>query len=437
MNFSVEWLQPRIQATVQALSEALTFTAPADKVLSAFFREWPKLGQRDRAFIAENYYGVIRHYRRLTVWAETTAPRRLLLAWFVTGCGWSVARLAPLLVADEAEWLAARKAAMAHYPWSDAERLSLPDWLWTRLSAAYGEEEARAIGAALLASAPLDLRVNTLKAKRDAVLERLRASGVDAAATPWSPWGIRLTDRIALPTHPLYRNGVVEVQDEGSQLVTRLVAPKRRQTVVDFCAGAGGKTLALAAMMENTGQIFALDAIAKRLAGLRPRLARAGATNVQPLAIASEHDAKLKRLAAKADRVLVDVPCSGIGTVRRNPDFKWRQNEETVAALVAQQSSILTAAARLVKPGGRLIYVTCSILPDENDEVVQRFLAEHGDFAPIPWERLTADWRHAESGAPFTNGPCPVGGIAEAVRLFPHRHGCDGFFAVVLERRCG
>ncbi|BBD76712.1 RsmB/NOP family class I SAM-dependent RNA methyltransferase [Hydrogenophilus thermoluteolus] len=435
MNLRAEWHPQRVQAVVQALSEALTFAAPADKVLSAFLRAWPRLGQRDRAWVAETYYGVIRHYRRLTVWAESTAPRHLLLAWLVVGRGVSVAQLAPLLRREEGEWLAQRKAAIAGYAWRDAERLSMPDWLWARLVTAYGVEETQRIASSMLQPAPLDLRVNTLKAKRSDVMATFMAEGLEAHETPWSPWGVRLAEKVALQRHPLYRDGIVEVQDEGSQLVTRLVAPKRRQTVVDFCAGAGGKTLVLAALMVNSGQIYACDAIAKRLAGLHPRLARAGATNVQPMAIADEHDPKLARLAGKADRVLVDVPCSGIGTLRRNPDFKWRQTEATVAALTAQQASILAAAARLVKPGGRLIYVTCSILPEENDRVVQTFLAAHPAFAPLPWNELTADWQHGTHGTAFVNGPCPTDGVPEAVRLFPHVHGCDGFFAVVLERR--
>lgn len=430
-----EWRPLRVEAVTAALTEALTFTAPADKVLSYTWRAFPRLGQRDRAWVAEAYYGVIRHWRRLARWAESDVPWRLLLAWLALERGWSIGQLAEVVRPEEVAWLTARKAAMADYPWSPAERWSVPDWLWAQLTAAYGEAGALAIAQSLAQPAPFDLRVNTLKTTREAVLAAWRAEGVAAEPTPWSPWGVRLPERVALPHHPLYREGLVEVQDEGSQLVTQLVAPKRRQTVVDFCAGAGGKTLALAAMMGDTGQIYALDAIAKRLAGLRPRLARAGASNVQPWVIADEHDPKLARLAGKADRVLVDVPCSGLGTVRRNPDFKWRQNAATVAQLTREQQSILTAAARLVKPGGWLVYVTCSILPEENDAVVQAFLTTHSEFTLVPVAERTAGWRHAVTGAPFVNGPQPAGGVAGALRLFPAVHGCDGFFAAVLARR--
>ncbi len=417
-----------------ALAHVRFFAAPADKVLSEALRAYPQLGQRDRAFVAESYYGILRHWRRLSRWAESDHPRHLLLAWWVLFEGWSVARLAGQVSDQEAKWLAQRKAAMANYAWSPAERWSLPDWLWQRLQTAYGESTATVIAQAMAQPAPFDLRVNTLKTTREAVLERWRREAVAAEPTPWSPWGVRLQERLPLHRHPLYLEGLVEVQDEGSQLVTQLVAPKRRQTVVDFCAGAGGKTLALAAMMGDSGQIYALDAIPKRLAGLRPRLARAGASNVQPWAIAHEHDPKLQRLAGKADRVLVDVPCSGLGTLRRNPDFKWRQNEATVAQLARTQASILAAASTLVKPGGMLVYVTCSILPEENDEVVRAFLAQHPHFALAPLADRTAHWRHAATGAPFVNGPTPQGGLAEALRLFPSVHGCDGFFAVTLMR---
>lgn len=431
-----DWHPLRMQALIAALTEVRTFALPADKVLSDTLRDYPQLGQRDRAFVAETYYQILRHWRRLSRWAESDHPRHLLLAWWVVGQGWSVARLANQVSDDEAKWLAQRKAAMADYAWHPAERWSVPDWLWERLVAAYGEAEALSMAQSLAQPAPFDLRVNTLKTTREAVLAIWHREGVEAEPTPWSPWGVRVQERLPLQHHPLYRDGLVEVQDEGSQLVTQLVAPRRRQTVVDFCAGAGGKTLALAAMMGDSGQIYALDAIPKRLAGLRPRLARAGASNVQPWVIAHERDPKLLRLAGKADRVLVDVPCSGIGTLRRNPDFKWRQNEATLQQLARTQRSILAAAAELVKPCGRVVYVTCSILPEENDEVVRAFLADHPHFRLEAAAEQTATWRHASTGEPFVNGPQPQGGLAGALRLFPSVHGCDGFFAALLTRRC-
>jgi 16S rRNA (cytosine967-C5)-methyltransferase len=215
--------------------------------------------------------------------------------------------------------------------------------------------------------------------------------------------------------------GGIEVQDEGSQLLCHLVAPKRGEMVVDFCAGAGGKTLALGALMRSTGRLYAFDISPKRLAGLKPRLARSGLSNVHPQRIEGVNDARVKRLADKIDRVLVDAPCSGLGTLRRNPDMKWRQTPKDVVELVEKQQSIITGAARLVKPGGSLIYATCSILEEENRGVAEGFLARHPQFALRPAgdvlksERIGLDMK-------------------EYFELWPHRHGTDGFFAAVFER---
>jgi 16S rRNA (cytosine967-C5)-methyltransferase len=217
-------------------------------------------------------------------------------------------------------------------------------------------------------------------------------------------------------------DGRLEVQDEGSQLVAQLVAPRRTDMVVDFCAGAGGKTLALGAMMRSQGRLYAFDVNDKRLANLKPRLARSGLSNVHPEVIAHERDTRIKRLAGKVDRVLVDAPCTGFGTLRRNPDLKWRQQESALAELTVKQSSILDAAATLVKPGGRLVYATCSILPQENDEIVERFLAGHSAFSAGDAAAVLA-----RATVPLDTGPY--------LRLSPDTHGCDGFFAAVLERR--
>ncbi len=208
----------------------------------------------------------------------------------------------------------------------------------------------------------------------------LAASGVDAVPTPYSPLGLRVAGRPQLGRHALVTSGALEVQDEGSQLVGYLVAPRRGEMVVDFCAGAGGKTLLLGALMRSLGRLYAFDTAERRLANLKPRLARSGLSNVHPQLIASERDAKIKRLAGKIDRVLVDAPCTGFGTLRRNPDLKWRQPESAVAELARKQHAILAAAATLVKPGGRLVYATCSVLPDENDAIVAAFLAARSRF---------------------------------------------------------
>ncbi|MCX7946476.1 MAG: RsmB/NOP family class I SAM-dependent RNA methyltransferase [Hydrogenophilus sp.] len=424
----------RATALEAALQEWQRGGEAADRVLTATLRGFSRLGQRDRGWVREGYYQILRHWRRLSVWAESSEPRALVLAWWVGMQGGSVRALERWLRPGEEEWLAAQKLAGAKRSLSEAERWSLPDWLWRRWREAYGEKEAQAIAEAMLREAPFDLRVNTLKMERSGVLARFTAEGMAARPTRWSPVGVRLGMRMPLFHHPLYVSGAVEVQDEGSQLSALLVAPRRREWVVDFCAGAGGKTLLLAAAMANSGQIFAADRSAKRLAALRPRLARAGVSNVQPVVVGNSKGV-LSRLEGKVDRVLVDVPCSGTGTLRRNPDFKWRWREEDLALLVREQEEILSAAAVLVRPGGRLVYVTCSVLPEENDGVVARFLARRGDFRWVPHEVVTGEWREEESGAPFVNGPVPVGGRSEALRLFPHVHGTDGFFAAILERQ--
>jgi len=239
--------------------------------------------------------------------------------------------------------------------------------------------------------------------------------------TPWSPLGLRVQGRPSLARHPLLEDGSVEIQDEGSQLVGLLVAPRRSDMVVDFCAGAGGKTLLLGALMRSQGRLYAFDTVDRRLARLKPRLARSGLSNVHPQLIAHERDPRVKRLAGKIDRVLVDAPCTGFGTLRRNPDLKWRQPETAVAELAAKQRAILAAAATLVKPGGRLVYATCSILPEENRIVVDDFLATHPAF------------RLGDAAAALRQADCPLD-TGALLEVMPHAHGCDGFFAAILER---
>jgi 16S rRNA (cytosine967-C5)-methyltransferase len=381
------------------------------------------LGQRDRAFVAELTFAVVRQLRLLETLAGGRQPRRLLLAALSVLEGRSTRQLEPLLRAGDSELLALVRAAdRASLPLP--VRLSLPDWVWQRLLATHTEADAAALARGLLEPAPLDLRVNTLRATRKEVLERFAADGIDAAATPFSPTGVRLAEKPALQQHPLFLEGKVEVQDEASQLLTWLVGPRRREMVVDFCAGAGGKTLALGAAMHSEGRLYAFDTSKSRLANLAPRLKRSGLSNVHPQHIDSENDSRIKRLSEKIDRVLVDAPCTGLGTLRRNPDLKWRQSEPDLAELVAKQGTILAAAARLVKPGGRLVYATCSILPEEDDGVVAAFLSAHPQFRSLHCGELLAAQGIALD-------------IGEHLRVYPHSHGMDGFFAAALERRAG
>ncbi|NMG66566.1 SAM-dependent methyltransferase [Azoarcus indigens] len=409
-----------IQAT-QVLGAVLAFEHPADAVLSRHFRDNRELGHRDRGFIAEAVYGILRRLRWLRRLAgDDATPRQLLLAWLARGEGWPMRQFEGLASPTERDWVAAVKAAPIDGG-SLAERADLPDWLAERLLATHDEEALLDLARSLNQPAPLDLRVNLLKGNRDEVLARLNAEGFKAEPGAWSPQAIRLGGKPALQKHPLFLDGTVEVQDEGSQLLGLLVQPKRSELVVDFCAGAGGKTLQLGAMMRSTGRLYAFDVAEKRLAKLKPRMARAGLSNVHPVLIAHENDAKVKRLAGKADRVLVDAPCSGLGTLRRNPDLKWRQSAAGVDEMVAKQRAILASAARLVRPGGRLVYATCSLLAEENDAVVDAFLAAHPGFRQVDASAVLE-----KQGVALQTG--------ERLRLSPRLHDTDGFFAAVLER---
>ncbi|MGC9161993.1 MAG: RsmB/NOP family class I SAM-dependent RNA methyltransferase [Thiomonas sp.] len=407
------------------LREVLRFDAAADTVLTRQMRARPQLGKADRQVLADTVYQVLRHLRLFQTLADSDqsiggAPE-LRLA--ILGWAGDAASLHAALAPPQLQW---RKQMLALDAMAlpEAVRWSLPDWLADALRNAYGDEFP-ALAQALLRPAPLDLRVNVHKARREAVLDAFARLGIAAQATKYSPWGVRLEGKPALQDLTLFRDGWVEVQDEGSQLLALLLAPRRGEMVVDFCAGAGGKTLALGAMMRSTGRLYAFDVADYRLAKLKPRLQRSGLSNVYPVAIAHERDERVKRLAGKVDRVLVDAPCSGLGTLRRNPDMKWRQTPQDIAELTVKQASILQSAATLLKPGGRLVYATCSLLPEENAAVVDAFLAGHPEF-----ERVAAHAVLAQQGV----GAAELASASD-LHLLPNRHATDGFYAAVLQRR--
>ncbi|MBI4755569.1 MAG: RsmB/NOP family class I SAM-dependent RNA methyltransferase [Betaproteobacteria bacterium] len=411
-----------LQSAATALGRVLRFDRPADGVLSAFFREHHGLGVQDRAFVAESVYAVLRRKRLLErLAAPDPTPRRLLLAALVGQLGVNPRRLAPLH-GDEAAWLG-RLAEGPRGALSITEQADMPDWLVQRLLATMNRAALLELAGGLNQPAPLDLRVNALKTNREAVLAQFAAEGIAAQPCPLSPLGVRLEGKPALQHHALFLSGAVEVQDEGSQLLGFLLAPRRGEMVADFCAGAGGKTMLLGALMRSTGRLYAFDVAQRRLARLRERVARAGLSNVHPVCLSGENDVRVKRLAGKLDRVLVDAPCSGLGTLRRNPDLKWRQSPESIAEMTVRQAAILGSAARLVKPGGRLVYATCSILPEENEDIVQAFLATRPEFHVLAARDVLE--RHGIA----------VGGDGPWLRLLPHRDGTDGFFAAVLERQ--
>ncbi len=416
--------QVQFSAVIEVLASVLGFTSPADAVISRHFRDNRKLGSNDRRIVAETVFGILRHLPQIE-WLVGTmpSPRQILLAWYIGIERRNLRELPPVFNDDDRKYASELKGkSLKDAPL--AVRAALPQWVVdSLLGSGIGEDEVLALGRALLESAPLDLRMNTLKARdREIIIDRLSAAGIDAEPTPLSPWGLRVVGKPPINKTKVFEEGLVEVQDEGSQLLGLLAGPRRGQMVTDFCAGAGGKTLLLGALMQSSGRLYAFDVSEKRLANLKPRLARSGLSNVQPQLIASENDQKLKRLAGKMDVVLVDAPCSGLGTLRRNPDLKYRQTRDGLAELNIKQASILASAARLVKSGGRLVYATCSLLREENEAIVESFLAANPEFSLCDARELLPD-----NVAALLDGPC--------LKLQPQKHGTDGFFAAAMTRK--
>ena len=418
-----------VDAYVAAAAAVLRFDQPADTLLSAFFRAHPQLGLHDRGFVAESVYALLRRKRLLEfalaeIGVERPDVRALALAALVRVSGLNLRELAGAATIEELARLEAVKGA-ARGALPLAVECDLPDWVVERVLPALGEESLRSLARALAQPAPLDLRVNLIIADRAEVAAALAADGIEAQPTPYSPVGLRVAGKPALNRHRLFTSGAIEVQDEGSQVLCHLLGPRRGEMVVDFCAGAGGKALALGALMRSTGRIYAFDVSDRRLAKLGPRLARSGLSNIHPQRITSERDPKVKRLSGKIDRVLVDAPCTGLGTLRRNPDLKWRQTEQAVSELAAKQAAILAAAAGLVKRGGRLLYATCSILAEENEQVVRAFLAAHPDFAMVSPATALAAARIEMPGQALDG---------DFLRLRPDVHATDAFFGALMER---
>lgn len=402
------------------LRQVLRLDKPADAVVSAFFRKHRALGPRERHALAETVYVVLRQRLLLQHLAQSgggALERRLALLAWQGGSGLLSGALGP----REQQWLE-QVHAVDRRTLPEKLRHNLPDWLAGALRGQLPQDEFWPLVQALAEPAPLDLRVNTLKARREDVQQVLAQAGIASEPTPFSPWGLRVQGKPALNQLEVFTSGAVEVQDEGSQLLAWLMEPRRGEMVVDFCAGAGGKTLALGALMRSTGRLYAFDVSARRLERMRPRLVRSGLQNVHPQLLASERDARVRRLAGKIDRVLVDAPCSGLGTLRRNPDLKLRQSPQAVAQMRAKQALILDAAAMLPKVGGRLVYTTCSILAEENQEAVTAFLESHPGYRICPVGEIIARQRLG------------ITGCTNYLELWPALHNTDAFFAAVLER---
>lgn len=416
----------------------LRFDHPADSVVSKYFRDQRKqmaLGPRERGVLAETGYNVLRQKLRFEHLAKSGSgvrERRLAILGWAAYLDTQAKLQQPQATHGDRGFMKAAMSEMEFKWLADCDaatdeaflaphRHNLPPWLAEALEAQLGDDFWPLVDS-LQHTAGLDVRVNSLQAKRADVQAELEKNGIAVMPTPFSPWGLRMNAKPNLSKLTLFEKGVIEVQDEGSQLLALMLDAKRGEMVADFCAGAGGKTLALGAAMRNTGRLYAFDTSAHRLEAMKPRLARSGLSNIHPVAIAHERDDRIKRLRGKMDRVLVDAPCTGLGTLRRNPDLKWRQTPEAVAELTVKQAAILASAARLLKPGGRLVYATCSLLPAENEEIAQAFSAAHPNFKPLLVKDLLTDFEVSQP-----EDLCTLDGLY--LRLWPHRHGTDGFFA--------
>jgi len=417
-----------LDACAELVRLTLKFDHPADAIVSRFFRDNRGLGPRERATMAETVYTVLRKkllFDHLAPSGSGPKERRLAILGFYGPGDF----LRSALTEQEINWLDQCEKVSPN-DLMERHRHNLPEWLVQPLKDQLGDEFWPMVETLNL-GAGLDLRVNTFKAKRADVQKELAKAGIKAVNTPYSPWGLRIAGKPALNKNEAFMRGDFEVQDEGSQLLSMLLDAKRGEMVVDFCAGAGGKTLAIGAAMRSTGRLYAFDTSAHRLDAFKSRLKRSGLSNVHPAAIAHERDDRVKRLTGKMDRVLVDAPCTGLGTLRRNPDLKWRQNLQAVEEMAVKQAAILQSASRMLKSGGRLVYATCSVLPQENEAIAEAFTAANPDLVPLSAGEVLAELK-VENAASLCSG----GENGQLyLRLWPHRHATDGFFAAVWQKK--
>ena len=415
----------------ELLSQILTDDKmPADARMDQYFKAHKEMGKRDRGVVAELTYGVLRHCRmidaRLGEMSEGWPgyQRRVGALLMIQQCV-SMRGLEKYMDETMTKEVAEALRATPATSLPNAVRYSIPDLVWQAWVEHWGEAETIKLAQSLLSAAPADIRVNSLKATSAQVQQSLADAGFELAPIDGINNALRQAGRSPLFRTDAFQQGWFEMQDAGSQVIGALLPVASGQKVVDFCAGAGGKTLQLAAAMQNKGSLIACDVSEARLNRMRPRLARAGVDNVRIMPLASETDARLKKLRGSQDAVLVDAPCSGSGTWRRSPDMKWRNMELT--ALNVTQLSVLTSAAKLVREEGYLVYATCSLMPSENEAVVEAFLAQHPAYV-----RLSAQSRLAEAGFHLSDTAFTDQG---ALQLRPDLHGMDGFYAVLLQRQ--
>jgi 16S rRNA (cytosine967-C5)-methyltransferase len=412
-----------LDLATELLREVGKLDMPADVVVSNFFRKHREFGPRERHALAETAYAVLRQrllFQHLAQSGSGVLERRLaILAW-----QGNETLIRGGMGQHEQQWLNGVRA-IDRNAFSEKLRHNMPDWLAGALKNDLDDEAFWQFVASMAGSAPLDLRVNMLKTNRDKAQAQLHEAGIESTPTPYSPWGLRVDGKPGLQKTDVFLRGDVEVQDEGSQLLAAMVSPKRGEMVVDFCAGAGGKTLALGAAMRSTGRLYAFDVNGHRLDKLKPRLARSGLSNVHPAQLTNERDDRVKRLAGKIDRVLVDAPCSGLGTLRRNPDLKWRLSAKAIDELCELQAKILESACRLLKPGGRLVYATCSPLRREDEAIAEAFSAAHPEFTLLDAGELLKAAGVERADELNANG---------YMRSWPHAHSMDGFFAAAWQK---
>jgi 16S rRNA (cytosine967-C5)-methyltransferase len=419
----------QVQAAIEILMAFNEGPRPIERMLKDWGRKNRYAGSKDRRAIGEHVFGVMRGRGTLSHKMGSSEPRALMIAYlddrYQEVKEWKSwfdgATHGPVFLSSEEETLLCAEPA----PAPRAATLNIPDWLLGDIDQTFGPNADGAM-AAMNKRAGVDLRVNILKTTREGALTALTEEGLDVEATPHSPLGLRLVEtshHVSVEQTQTYKKGLVEVQDEGSQLAAAIAGAKSGEQVVDLCAGAGGKTLAMAAAMGNHGQIFAFDTAGTKLKNLKPRLARAGARNVQVKKInpfiqaPNEIDLDLVSLEQAVDLVVLDVPCSGSGTWRRHPDARWRLTEEDLETYCRDQFSILKRGAALVKPGGRLVYITCSILARENGDQVERFVSEERDFAI---EDIDLAFPGIRTGG--------------TLQMAPHVTATDGFFVAVLRK---
>lgn len=423
----------RVACAIEILDSVVRSERPADRIVSDGMRKRRYMGSKDRHAVADQIFRVLRHRSRYDWWLKTAKLPEDSRGWVVADVAayapdtargvFSGGRFGPAPLNPREERLveAIELHGLEPKEMPRTVLLEVPDWAAAPLQESLGDRIEAELGA-MLHAAPMDLRVNTLITDRNAAAAALADEGLTTEPTPHSPLGLRLWQRKPLGQIPAFRDGLVEVQDEGSQLLAAAVDAKPGMHVVDMCAGAGGKTLAIAAQMENRGRLTALDIHENKVERARERLRRAGIQNTRCRVVEGTRDRWFKRHTDEFDRVLVDAPCSGTGTWRRNPDARWGRGGTDLEELTDLQDRLLHRAASIVKPGGRLIYGTCSLLNLENEDRMAKFVDEHPDFSVLPVREVLE---------------CELEGCEQFLKLSPARHGTDGFFGAVLVRKDG